>query len=89
MQEYYIFCRYYIIAIIGIPVFFYAPKFFELRTTDVSTIEQVTRVKKRIKRNKSFFFFRLIALNMSMESQVNNPSVINFNLGNFLLTERS
>ena len=56
MHEYYIFCRYYIIAIIGIPVFFYAPKFFELRTTDVSTIEQVTRVKKRIKRNKSFFF---------------------------------
>ena len=48
MHEYYIFCRYYIIAIIGIPVFFYAPKFFELRTFDVSTIEQVQiRVTKK------------------------------------------
>ena len=33
--------RYYIIAIIGVPVLFYAPKFFELRTVDASSIKQV------------------------------------------------
>ena len=83
------FCRYYIIAIIGIPVFFYAPKFFELRTYDVSTILEVKTRFTKNNSKKQKLFFRLIALNMSMESQVNHPSAINFNLGNFLLTERS